>query len=188
MAEAQPQAATPSDEELVDRIRDGDEAAFREIYERYFPRIYRYADRRLPSRDDTEETVQEIFFNVFSSIHTFRGEAPFVAWVFGLTRRTIANRFKKRTTHVSLADPDTEPDEMEFSRPAPDPLQEYECMERLSRIQEAAVCELTQEQWALFQLHHLENRPIHEIARSFAKSEDSVKSHLYRARKALLAR
>jgi DNA-directed RNA polymerase specialized sigma24 family protein len=37
-------------------------------------------------------------------------------------------------------------------------------------------------------MHHIQNRPIQEIARLVTKSEDAVKSHLYRARKVLLAR
>ncbi|MHA7840080.1 MAG: sigma factor-like helix-turn-helix DNA-binding protein, partial [bacterium] len=40
----------------------------------------------------------------------------------------------------------------------------------------------------LFELHHLESMPIAEIARTLSKSEDSVKSTLYRTRKILLAR
>ena len=40
----------------------------------------------------------------------------------------------------------------------------------------------------LFELHHLEHRSISDIAQDLRKSEDAVKSNLYRARKALLAR
>ena len=43
-------------------------------------------------------------------------------------------------------------------------------------------------QRTLFEMHHLENHPIGEIARRLRKSEDAVKSNLYRARKLLLAR
>ena len=55
-------------------------------------------------------------------------------------------------------------------------------------MQRAASDILTGEQRLLFLLHHIQNRSIQEIARQVAKSEDAVKSHLYRARKALLAR
>ncbi len=66
--------AAPTDEELVDRLRKGDREAFEHLYDRYLPRIYQYVDRRLRNRADTEETVQEVFFNVFNSIEGFRGE------------------------------------------------------------------------------------------------------------------
>ena len=46
---------------------------------------------------------------------------------------------------------------------------------------------LSADQRALFVLHHLEERPISEIAKRLGKSEDSIKSSLYRTRKLLLA-
>jgi RNA polymerase sigma-70 factor (ECF subfamily) len=176
------------DELLVDKIRGGDQLAFEELYDRYFTRVHHFVARRMRNRADADETVQEVFVNVFASIDSFRGEAPFGAWLFGLTRRTVAGRFKKRLPSlVSLGD-----DEMDGSIQAstrdPDPLEIYEFTERLARLQDAVTSELTDEQRQLFELHHLENRSIQEIAGLLQKSEDAVKSHLYRARKVLLAR
>ena len=88
--------ATSGDDELIARVRAGDEAAFETLYERYLPRVYPFVSKRVQNRADTEEIVQEVFINIFSSIGSFRDEAPFAAWVLGLTRRTIANRFKKK--------------------------------------------------------------------------------------------
>ncbi len=180
-----------TDEMLVDRVRTGDEVAFEALYERYFNRIFHYVDKRLRNRADAEETVQEVFFNVFSSIDSFRGDAPFAAWVFGLTRRTLAGRFKKkRHATVSLGEEDMETMDLLLTsvRREPDPLEAYEATERLARMEAAVTQELSADQWRLFRLHHLQNRPIHEIAKAFDKSVDAVKSNLYRARKVLLAR
>ncbi|CAG0996460.1 ECF RNA polymerase sigma factor SigX [Myxococcaceae bacterium] len=182
---------TTTDEVLVELLKQGDREAFETLYERYLPRIFQYVDRRLRNRADTEETVQEVFINVFSSIESYRGEAPFGAWVFGLTRRTIAARFKKkRHTTVPLGDDEPESVDLLMTsiRREPDPLQAYEAAECVSRLDHVYRRELSDEQRTLFQLHHLENHPIQEIARSLRKSEDAVKSNLYRARKALLAR
>jgi RNA polymerase sigma-70 factor (ECF subfamily) len=178
-----------SDEVLVQRVRDGDGAAFDALYQRYFTRIYRFLDRRLSNRADVEETVQEVFINLFSSLDGFRGEAPFAAWVFGLTRRTLANRFKRKrakTVPLPAEGADFEDEGASASRDA-DPYLAYEFNERLERLQRG-VADLSQDQWELFRLRHLENRSIEEIAQQLAKSEDAVKSHLYRARKLLLAR
>lgn len=179
------------DEVLVDRLRGGEEAAFQALYERYFQRVFQYLDRRLRNRADTEETTQEVFVNVFASIDGFRGEAPFGAWVFGLTRRTLANRFKrKRHATVALFEDDGDKIDLWLTtvRREPDPLESYEASERLARLADAVHRELTREQWQLFELHHLHHQSIHEIARSLNKSVDAVKSNLYRARKVLMAR
>jgi RNA polymerase sigma-70 factor, ECF subfamily len=180
----------PTDEALVGRVRQGDRSSFDQLYSRYFHRVYRFLDRRLGNRADVEETVQEVFINLFGSLASFRGDAPFAAWVFGVTRRTLASRFKRRR-HELVPLGDDEPDGVDSSadcRREPDPHAVYECNERLARMERAIQCDLSSEQWQLFQLHHLENRSIQEIARQTSKSEDAVKSHLYRARRLLLAR
>ncbi len=190
---AAPNAALPeplSDELLITQLRTGDQRSFEILYERYFPRVYSFVSKRMGSRADTEETVQEVFINVFASIHGFRGEAPFAAWLFGLTRRTIAGRYKRKR-HDTVPLPEGETDVMAgegATSREPGPHEAYECSERLAQMEAAIRRDLTPEQRLLFQLHHLEDRSIQEIAQALEKSEDSVKSHLYRARKALLAR
>jgi RNA polymerase sigma-70 factor (ECF subfamily) len=185
------QAVPPAepDEQLVERVCSGDEAAFQELYDRYLPRVYRFVARRISNRADTDETVQEVFVNLFSSIHTFRQEAPFGAWVFGLTRRTVASRFKKKSVptvplEAAEADRSSAPT---ASREA-DPHQAYEYGERLERLWRAISDDLSDEQRRLFHLHHVEHRSIRDIATRLRKTENAVKSHLYRARKLLLTR
>jgi RNA polymerase sigma-70 factor (ECF subfamily) len=192
---AAPQAEPPariSDESLVKLLCQGDETAFNLVYERYFPRVFSFVNRRMRNRADAEEVVQEVFINVLSSVHSFRGEAPFAAWVFAVTRRTIAARFKKkRHTTVPLSEGDEENPAAGIGYTTsshPTPLEIYEFQERLTCLGETANTQLSPDQRTLFRLHHLEKRSISEIALSLSKSEDAVKSNLYRTRKILLTR
>jgi RNA polymerase sigma-70 factor (ECF subfamily) len=192
VAAAETVDATPiSDEALIERTGRGDHEAFEILYERYFPRVYRFVSRRLDNRSDVEETVQEVFINIFSSLGSYRGEAPFPAWVLGVTRHTIASRFKKKQHRTVSIESAEERATLNLTMPTlqrePTPLEHYECEERIGRL-ERAVARLTQEQRTLFELHHLYHRPIQEIAQTLRKSEDAVKSNLYRARKLLLSR
>jgi RNA polymerase sigma-70 factor (ECF subfamily) len=183
--------SAPSDDELIARVRARDEAAFEILYERYLPRIYSFVSRRVQNRADCEEIVQEVFINIFSSIGSFRGEAPFAAWALGLTRRTIANRFKKRRHATVPLELDQEAETIDLAVPTlrrePTPYDLYECGERISQLEATVNRDLTPEQRQLFEMHHLLHRPIHEIARELDKTEDSIKSNLYRARRLLLA-
>lgn len=184
-------AGLSSDEALVERICKGDPEPFDLLYQRYFARVYRFVDKRIANRADVEETVQEVFFNLFSSLGSFRGEAPFAAWVFGLTRRTIAARYKrKRAETVPLpTDEEESAGRLALShQPHPDPHEAYECQEWLGRLDRAAREDLSEQQWRLFRLHHLEHRSIQDIATSLSTTEDAVKSNLYRARRLLLTR
>ena len=184
--------AAQSDETLVRLILDGDHEAFSSLYHRYFKRIYHFVNRRLNNTADVEETVQDVFINVFSSIDSYRREAPFGAWIFGVTRRTIASRFKKkRHPTVSLEEEhaDAAADELDSSATvSPNAIQTIEFKQRVDSIQRLVDNRLTREQQILFELHHLQERPIHEIAETLNKSENAIKSNLYRTRKILLAR
>ncbi len=191
MAHPAAEPARIPDQKLIEGVLRGDESAFTALYERYFPRIFSFVSKRLRNRADTEETVQEVFINVYSSIGSYRGDAPLAAWVFGLTRRTLASRFKKRR-HTVVPLGDDEPSADDLLGPTlhrdPSPLEMYEYRERLARLEQAANCDLNEEQLMLFELHHLENQSIQDIAVRMRKSVDSIKSSLYRTRRLLLAR
>jgi RNA polymerase sigma-70 factor, ECF subfamily len=180
-----------SDEQLILRVRSGEREAFDQLYERYVGRVYRFVENRLNNRADVEETTQEVFVNVFSSLPTFRAEAPFAAWVLGVARHTIAGRFKKKQ-HPTVPLETDEHGELDAIAEAgvqdATPLDFYELSERINQLAKAAERELSPEQQQLFRLHHLEHRPISEVAAILDKTEDAVKSNLYRVRKVLLAR
>ena len=193
MSEAVPSGAQrATDEELCTRVRDGDLDAFELLYERYIRRVYAFVHKRLRNRLDSEETVQEVFINVFSSIDSFRGEAPFAAWVLGVTRRTIASRFKRKHPPTVPLEGEEVCDTVDLMVPLlsreASPHEAYEYQERVERLSQAADEDLSAAQRELFELHHLKHKSISEIASTLRKSEDAVKSNLYRARKLLLAR
>jgi RNA polymerase sigma-70 factor (ECF subfamily) len=179
-----------ADERLVERVLAGDQSAFDGLYERYLPRVAGFVRKRLDNRADTEEAVQDVFIAIFSSLASFRGDAPFAAWVLGIARRTVANRFKRKYHPVVPLDHE-EPESTDRWDPmlqyAATPDELYELRERLSRIERIAARHLSWEQRQLFQLHHVQHQSITEIAASLQKSEDAVKSGLYRTRKLLLA-
>lgn len=191
MAEAAAGTADSRDDALLERVLDGDAEAFELLYERYLPRVYGYVRKRLRNRADVEEAVQDVFFAVFSSLHSYRGEAPFAAWVLGIARRTVGNRFKKKRYPMVPLEAEEEPEIVDLTIPTlqrlATPHEDYECRERIQQIEESAT-QLSTGQWRLFELHHLEHRSISEIASTIHKSEDAVKSNLYRVRKVLLAR
>ena len=54
-----------SDEIVPIRLRMGDEVAFREIYQRYWKRLYSIARHKIESRDAVEELVQDIFLKIW---------------------------------------------------------------------------------------------------------------------------
>ena len=181
-------ARQASDEHLVQRVLAGEREAFEQLYALYIGRVFRFVEKRLQNRADVEEATQEVFINVFSSLASFRAEAPFAAWVLGVARHTIASRFKKKQHPTVPLEPDDDGDFDAQSADSPNPFDHCALRERIAQLEAAAARDLSPEQQQMFRLHHLEHRPISELAAFLDKSEDAVKSNLYRVRKLLLAR
>jgi RNA polymerase sigma-70 factor (ECF subfamily) len=79
-----------NDMRLARRVLGGDEAAFEEFFDGYFPRLYRFALARLDGREDAaEDVVQATLCNAMTGLKTFRGEAALFTWLCTLCRHEI---------------------------------------------------------------------------------------------------
>ena len=130
------------DAALVEQCRQGDVSAYGRLVAIYQDRVFNTCWRICGNRADAEETTQEVFINVFTSLGSFRAEAPFAAWVLGIARRTVANRFKKKHHPTVPLDTTDEPDPTELSgstlQRRATPLEVYEYNERLEQLESAA--------------------------------------------------
>ncbi|HSG64575.1 MAG TPA: sigma factor, partial [Gammaproteobacteria bacterium] len=65
-----------TDKAIAKRLLRGDEATFREVFDGFFPKLYRFALARLGgNEDEARDVVQETFCKAFERIDTYRGEA-----------------------------------------------------------------------------------------------------------------
>src|SRR5262249_57969844 len=83
------------DGELVEKILQGSAAHFELLYEAYFPRVYRFALKRLRDAAEAEDVTQEVFFTVFNALGSFKGDSALLVWIFGITRNTVNRRFRR---------------------------------------------------------------------------------------------
>ena len=173
-----------ADLERVERILAGSREHFDELYEDFFPRVYRFALKRLGDPGEAEDVTQETFLCVFRSLSSYRGSAPLLIWVFGIARNTVNRRFRRARPKLESSDSEGAR-ELEGEEVSPDRIVEAR---RLLQVCEKVVeQELTPTQRRIFHLKHLRRQPIRDIARALGKSEDAVKANLYRVRRAILA-
>ncbi len=78
----EPGASGPDDRELVDRIQDGDEAAFKELFDRYHRRAFAVAFGVVKNRQDALDIVQDAFIKVHRHIGNFQGSSSFYTWLY----------------------------------------------------------------------------------------------------------
>lgn len=93
-----------SDEELINRIRQGDEAAANELVRRYHPPVLRYCRSRCGSWEMAEDLTQETFLRLFKYLSSYRNEeGRFKAYLFSIAAR-LCNTECRRPASASLDD------------------------------------------------------------------------------------
>ncbi len=174
------------DHETVDRLKRGDEAAFRMVVERHQKLVLNCAYRFLRDRQAAEDLTQEVFLEVFESIHSFRADAQLSTWIYRIAVTKSLNhlkslRRKKRFAGlVSFFGAENVGDRL----PGPEaerPDRGIENEERrllLNRALEA----LPESQRIAFTLSKVEGMSYQEISRIMNTTVAAVESLIHRAR------
>ena len=80
-------------EALVRAAQEGNLAAFGQVYEAYYLRVYRYAAARVGQSAEAEDIAQEVFLKALKSLHRFKFTGPpFAAWLFRIAHNLIIDR------------------------------------------------------------------------------------------------
>jgi RNA polymerase sigma factor (sigma-70 family) len=156
------------DELTLARARRGDGAAFEAIYRRYSRAAYTLALRLCGRPDLAEDVAQEAFLKAMEKLSSFRGEAPFGAWLKRLVANSAIDRLRAERRWV-------DPELAAVAVPQQDAGSEaqVEALGLLSRMSAPARAALV--------LHELEGYSHTELAALFGKSESYSKSLLSRA-------
>ena len=84
-----------SDEELMARYRRGDRRAFRELFDRYAPRLRRTMLRGLFDRDVADDLVQQTFLQLHRARHDYRENAAFRPWIYTIALNLKRSHFRR---------------------------------------------------------------------------------------------
>jgi RNA polymerase sigma-70 factor (ECF subfamily) len=174
-----------SDQELLAGLRAGSERHFNELYGRYFQRIYSFVYTRMRNHADAEEVVQETFTVVFRSFESYRGTSSLLSWIYGIAKNTLNNSLRRKKTEEQRLDA-LQPEALH----PPSLITDCNPEERLVlRRYAQAISErlesVAEWQSEIFEMRHFENMSIREISDRTARSSDSVRSSLYRVKRAL---
>lgn len=167
-----------TDLELVERARDGDDRAFRTLYEANVDRIYRLAYRMAGEEALAMDFTQEAFVRAYQRLEQYRGDAAFSTWLHSITVSVALNGLRKVDRHRkrerSLEDAARA---VPGTRSGSDPL----VRDRIER----AVDELPEIYRTVFLMHDLEGFSHGEIAETLGVAEGTSKARLSRARSRL---
>ena len=172
---------------LLRRLRDRDEAAFRELLEAHRDRVYNITFRMLGNRAEAEDVAQEVFITVFKTIDTFREEAKFSTWLY----RVTVNHCKNRIKYLSRRH-DRDRDELDdttssgvngtIGAPLPAAPDHALAGAQMEKLLQEAIANLDEDQREVVVLRDVEDLSIEEICEITGLPDGTVKSRLHRAR------
>lgn len=175
------------DRALVQRLRAGDEQAFNEFFEDYYPRLFRFAVMRLIDQDAADEATQATMVRAVRSLHTWRGEASLLTWLCTICRNEIGavGRKAARQPDVSLGtdDPEVRATLESLAAHADRPDSELERAD-LGRIVQMALDHLPPRYSRVLAWKYLDEVSVREIAERLELSPKAAESLLTRARDA----
>lgn len=170
------------DRELVDRVLAGDQMAFSEIYDNYFPRVYAFTLKRVGDPAEAEDLTQETFVQLYRSLPSFEGRSSLLTWTFGIAHN-VCSRFFRHCSRWMVGPKDArelddKPVESTIERKVDAGRVLDRCDEILSESRRPAHQEI-------FHLRYGESHSIKAIAEKVGKSNEAVKVSLRRSRAVL---
>lgn len=165
--------------ELVARCRQGDDAAFRELVDRYSRMVLALASRLVRDPQRAEDIAQETFLRVYRGLPYFRGDAKLSTWIY----RIVSNAaFEARGRQPAMEVPFDEDLAPAAAYGGQD--RAFSDMELRDRL-DKALARLPEHYRVLVQGHYVKGVKYEDLAEALDIPVGTVKTHLFRAKRLL---
>ena len=178
---------TSADDALVRRARSGDAAAFEVLVDTRIDRCYRLAWSILSNDADAADATQDALVSAWRQLPRLRDPAVFDSWLNRIVANAalMARRHRVRLREVSVRPADPGAETLQ-----PEPHQDLHARTQMDEMVDndaigRAFDRLRPQDRIILVLHHVEERPVAEIARSLGIPVGTAKWRLHAARRAL---
>jgi len=170
---------SPTDNELMEDVRDGRVEKLAALFERYQAMLYNFFLRLTGNRAASEDLVQEVFMRVLKYRAGYMDESRFNVWLFQIARNAHVDYLRKRKGTLPL-------DEQYIETPSREPLPAavYEA-DREAELVRRALDRLPVQKRELLVLFRFQNLKLREIAELLGCQVGTVKAQVHRALKDL---
>lgn len=178
---------------LIERIKNGDNAAYEDIISRYWDRIFARVFNLLRNQQDAEEITQDAFIRAHRGLKNFRGDASFSTWLYQIATNLAHNRYwywfrRKRDHSVSIDKQLTDEGDLTLQDILPcereNPSESTVTNEFVERVSEC-MNDLGEKHREILVLRNVKNLSYEAIAKKLGISVGTVKSRIARARENL---
>jgi RNA polymerase sigma-70 factor (ECF subfamily) len=168
--------------QLLARIGQRDEAAFRQLYKAFSRKLYAYTLRQTGDPAQAEEIVSDTLYEVWRQPDRFRGDAQFSTWLIGIARNKVLMAFRGRRPDSIHEDIDDLAEQL-----AGDGGCGFDVLAQKQRHAGVQHCmgKLSDEHRECVHLVFFEGMALGEVAQVQACPENTVKTRLFHARQKL---
>jgi RNA polymerase sigma-70 factor (ECF subfamily) len=166
-----------NDFELVQRARDGDEVAFRSLYDANVDRVFRLCFRMVGNEHQAREFTQDAFVRVWECLDQFRGDSAFSTWLHSIAVSVVLNGLRKVDRHRKRERSLEDAGHLGRPQRGPEPGVGDRLKEAVDRLPEIYR--------TVFLMYDLEGFPHGEIAEALGVAVGTSKARLFRARELL---
>ncbi|MCE9679058.1 RNA polymerase sigma factor RpoE [Shewanella sp. AS1] len=177
-----------SDQQLVERVQQGDKSAFNLLVQKYQSKVVNLIARYVRNQADVADVAQEAFIKAYRALPNFRGESAFYTWLYRIAVNTAKNHLVAQGRRTPANDVDAE--EAEYYDGS-DALKEFASPERLMLSDEIrkvvfdTLEGLPDELKMAISLRELDGMSYEEIANVMECPVGTVRSRIFRAREAI---
>lgn len=172
-----------TDSELIALLKEGDSAAFAEIYARYFGLLYIFVHRKLKDEDDAKDILQELFFNIWEKREILNFPSTLTNYLYASVRNRMLDRISRKDVESRYIQ--SLQSFMDTGQATSDHLVRERQLSELIELEIDALPIKMREVFLLSRRDHLTYK---EIAEKLDISEQTVRSHVKHALRTLRAR
>jgi RNA polymerase sigma-70 factor, ECF subfamily len=182
------------DQELAQRIVDGEQSAFEILMRRYNRRLFRTARSIVKNDTDAEDVLQDAYLLAHRRMSTFRGDAQLLTWLTRIVVNEAIARNRKSARHAEIIRLDGEVVPMQedggegmahISQMAPGGPEHEAIREETRRLLERKIDHLPEAFRTVFMLRVVEEMTVEEVSAVLGIPEATVRSRHFRAKSML---
>jgi RNA polymerase sigma-70 factor (ECF subfamily) len=174
---------------LVHRAQSGDEAAFRDIVERYQSKVFSIIHGIVRQRNDVEDIAQQVFAKVYFSIRSFDFRSSLITWIYKITVNECFDYLRKKKVRKLVYESDMSEDEVRrVENLEPTVGRNGRADSALARRDYVVKLmeRVSDEEKRLLMLKEVEGYSVEELSGMLRMNENTIKVKLFRARQKLV--
>ncbi len=175
---------------FLTNLKNAEPAAYEKLLDDFQQKVFSTCISFVPNKEDAEDIAQEVFIEVFNSIHTFKGDSKLSTWIYRITTNKCLEFIRKKNTKKrfgfmqSLLGNDISIDRSSYFTEFNHPGIQLENKEK-NEILFAAINRLPEAQRIVYTLNKIDDLSYQEVSEITQKSISSIESLLFRAKKNL---